>query len=311
MKKIRTVALKVLASVSVVLVVLVSIALVFDVGSAKASVPTGETGNQFVSVDGKNMSYSIRGNGDQTIVLLPGFGTSAPILDFKSLINELAPDYRVVTIEPFGYGYSDATDTDRTAENIVEEIHEAVQALGIDQYILMGHSITGVYALDYTAKYRDEVTAFVGIDSSVPGQPNMDTKFPIEAFRVAKKLGFSDVLAKLGGSEETDAYLDDAEKAEMSRLVAKNNFSDTYLNEMDHLSSNFAAAIGKTFPADLPILLFAVQNSKVQGWTELHEGQAASVDHGELVLLDGDHYLHHTKSKEIAENVNRFMGELN
>ena len=52
MKKIRTVALKLVASVSVVLVVLVSIALVFNVGSSKASVPAGETGNQFVSVDG-------------------------------------------------------------------------------------------------------------------------------------------------------------------------------------------------------------------------------------------------------------------
>ena len=138
MKKIRTVALKLVASVSVVLVVLVSIALVFNVGSSKASVPAGETGNQFVSVDGKNMSYSIRGNGDQTIVLLPGFGTSAPILDFTPLVNELAPDYRVVTVEPFGYGYSDGTDKDRTTANIVEEIHTAVQSLGIDEYILMG-----------------------------------------------------------------------------------------------------------------------------------------------------------------------------
>ncbi|MDI9915276.1 alpha/beta hydrolase [Rhodococcus sp. IEGM 1379] len=311
MKKIRTVALKALASVSVVLVVLVSIAFVINIGSSKASVPTGEAGNQFVSVDGKNMSVSIRGNGDQTVVLLPGFGTSSPILDFKPLIDELAPDYRVVTIEPFGYGYSDATDKGRTTENIVEEIHATVESLGIDQYILMGHSVTGIYALDYTEKYRDEVTAFVGIDSSVPGQPNMDTKFPIGVFRVAKQLGFSDVLAKLAGNDETDAYLDDAEKEEMSRLVAKNNFSDTYLNEMDHLSSNFAASIGKTFPVDLPILLFAVQNSKVEGWTALHEGQAASVDHGELVLLEGDHYLHHTKSKEIVEHFTTFMDELN
>ena len=310
MKNIRTVALKALASLSVVLVVLVSVALVFNAGTSKANVPSGEAGNQFVSVDGKNMSVSVQGNGDQTIVLLPGFGTSAPILDFTPLIDELAPDYRVVAIEPFGYGYSDATDKDRTTENIVDEIHAAVQSLGIDRYILMGHSIAGIYALDYTEKYRDEVTAFVGIDSSVPGQPNMDTKFPIGAFRVAKQLGLSDVLAKLAGNEESDAYLDDAEKEEMSRLVAKNNFSDTYLNEMDHLSTNFAASIGKTFPADLPILLFAVQNSKVQGWTELHEGQAASVDHGELVLLDGDHYLHHTKSKEIGEHVTLFLGEL-
>lgn len=307
----RNIALRGLASLSVVLVVLVSIVLVFNVRASRAEVPPVDPRSQLVSVDGKNMSVSIQGQGERTIVLLPGFGTSAPIIDFQPLVDELAPDYRVVVIEPFGYGYSDGTDKDRTADNIVEEVHSAVESLGIDRYILMGHSIAGLYALDYAAKYRDEVTAFVGIDSSVPGQPNMDKKFPIEAFRIAKNLGFSEILAQIQGNEDSEQSLDEATKEEMRYLVAKNNFSDTYLNEMDHLSSNFAAAIGKTFPADLPILLFAVQNSKVQGWTELHEGQAASVDHGELVLLDGDHYLHHTKSKEIAENVNRFMGELN
>ena len=307
MKKIRTGALKALASVSVVLVVLVSIAFVLNVGSGRANVPTGEAGSQFVSVDGKNMSYSIRGNGNQTIVLLPGFGTSAPILDFTPLVNELAPDYRVVTIEPFGYGHSDGTDKDRTTANIVEEIHTAVQSLGIDEYILMGHSITGLYALDYTTKYRDEVTAFVGIDSSVPGQPNMDTTFPIEALRVGRQLGLAELLSRFVGGEAADAYLDPAAKEELRLLTAKNNFSDTYLNEMDHLSTNFADALGTTFPADLPILLFAVRNSEVQGWTELHEKQAASVDHGEVVILDGDHYLHHTRSKEIGEHLKSFL----
>ncbi|MGC0364591.1 pimeloyl-ACP methyl ester carboxylesterase [Rhodococcus sp. 27YEA15] len=317
MKKVRSIPLTALTAVTVVLVALVSVALGFNIGSAKAEVPSsgqvldGEGGGRFVSVDGKNMHVEIRGDGDQTIVLLPGFGTSAPIIDFKPLVDELVPNFRVVTVEPFGYGYSDGTDKDRTTENIVEEVHAAVQSLGIEKYVLMGHSVAGIYALDYTAKYRDEVTAFVGIDSSVPGQPNMDIKFPIELFRVAKKLGFSDQLAMLEGNDGTDTSLDEGAQDELRRLVAKNNFGDTYLNEMDHLSTNFAASIGKTFPADLPILLFAVTNSDVEGWTPLHEAQAASVEHGELILLDGDHYLHHTRSKEIAENVNRFLAELN
>lgn len=34
--------------------------------------------------------------------------------------------------------------------------------------MLMGHSISGLYGLDYVNKYPDEVSAFVGLDSSVP-----------------------------------------------------------------------------------------------------------------------------------------------
>lgn len=32
----------------------------------------------------------------------------------------------------------------------------------------MGHSILGVYGLEYVNHYENEVSAFVGIDSSVP-----------------------------------------------------------------------------------------------------------------------------------------------
>ena len=71
-------------------------------------------------------------------------------------------------VEPFGYGLSDQTEKERSTANIVSEIHEALQSLHIDRYILMGHSISGIYRLDYVNKYADEVSAYVGLDSSVP-----------------------------------------------------------------------------------------------------------------------------------------------
>ena len=133
---------------------------------ASSFTPYGET----VTVDGKTMNVVVEGGGDETIVLLPGLGTAAPALDFQPLIAELQDTYRVVAVEPFGIGLCDQTDVPRTAENITREVHEALQRLGVDHYTLMGHSISGIYALTYTAAYRDEVAAFVGIDSSVPDQ---------------------------------------------------------------------------------------------------------------------------------------------
>ena len=73
-----------------------------------------------------------------------------------------------MVIEPFGYGLSALTEKERSTENIVSEIHEALQRLQIERYILMGHSISGLYGLDYVNKYPNEVSAFVGLDSSVP-----------------------------------------------------------------------------------------------------------------------------------------------
>jgi len=35
-----------------------------------------------------------------------------------------------------------------TAANIAGEVHEALQHLGVDRHVLMGHSISGFYALE-------------------------------------------------------------------------------------------------------------------------------------------------------------------
>ncbi|WP_270408773.1 alpha/beta fold hydrolase [Microbacterium maritypicum] len=108
------------------------------------------------------------GEGSEDIVLLPGFGTASPVLDFEPLVPELAQDDRVIVVEPFGYGLSDGTDRARTTDNIVTETHAALQELGVDDYVLMGHSIAGIYGIQFANRYPDEVRAFMGIDSSVP-----------------------------------------------------------------------------------------------------------------------------------------------
>ena len=51
---------------------------------------------QYVTVGDHQMSLYTIGNGPQTIVLLPGLGTTAPILDFMPLATELSKGNRVV-----------------------------------------------------------------------------------------------------------------------------------------------------------------------------------------------------------------------
>lgn len=326
MKKfLRIVLTGVVALVALVLAGLLTTTIVNTAASAAEATRIEEYG-QRVEVDGKRMNVSVTGDGDQTIVLLPGFGTGSPVLDFSPLVGELSSSYRVVVVEPFGYGLSDGTDVPRTTENIVSEVHEALQALDVDRYVLMGHSIAGLYGIEYATRYPDEVTAFVGIDSSVPGQPGMDTQFPTGLMGAAKSLGLVRVLSAVvgdgldgaegsegsdgtkasagsRGSDATDGPVySDHVREQMRMLSNKNSLSSTYRDEMAHIPTNFERALGSTFPADLPLLLFVVaHNEKNPDWLPLHEQQAAEADDGTVVPLDGEHYLHHTHAAEIAE----------
>ncbi|WP_431030653.1 alpha/beta fold hydrolase [Plantibacter sp. RU18] len=307
-KLLRIVLTGVAALVALVLAGLLTTTIVNTAASASEASRIEDYG-QRVTVDGKHMNVLVEGDGEQTIVLLPGFGTGSPALDFSPLIAELSPMYRVVAVEPFGYGLSDQTDVPRTTSHIVDEVHEAVQGLGIDEYVLMGHSIAGIYALEYVERFRDEVTAFVGIDSSVPGQPGMDANLPVDAMRAAKALGITRVVTAMAGDPYADLPYDQATREQLGMISLRNTSSSTYSDEMSRIAANFRDARGKTFPADLPVLLFVqADNPTVEGWLPLHEEQAASVDRGEVVPLDADHYLHHTKSPEIAAAVERFLG---
>lgn len=137
--------------VTVVIAILLFIATVYTVNkiSSHSEQKRMEPYGQHVAVDGKQMNVFIHGRGEETIVILPGYGTAAPALDFKPLISELIPYYKVVVSEPFGHGLSDQTQKERSTANIVSEIHEALQSLQINRYILMAHSISGLYSLDY------------------------------------------------------------------------------------------------------------------------------------------------------------------
>lgn len=303
--KIVLTTLGVIVAVPVLALATTSVVNVIATNSEAADIaPYGEK----VSVDGKDMNVLVSGTGDETIVLLPGLGTAAPALDFQPLIAALDDTYRVVAVEPFGTGLSDQTDVPRTAENIIGEIHEALQRLGIDRYTLMGHSISGIYALTYTAAYADEVTAFVGLDSSVPDQPGSDEAIPTSVIVTLGNLGITRILSGIADDPYAGLPYDDETKTQMALLTSRNAAAPTLVDEMDRTPANFAAVSGTTFPASLPLLLLvATEDADVDGWLALHEAQAASVDQGELIEMPGSHYLHHTLSAEIAQDVRTFL----
>ncbi|MHA6528861.1 alpha/beta fold hydrolase [Paenibacillus sp. BAC0078] len=311
MKKLFTILLKTIGVAAIAIVLFFAIVFIVNVISNKSEQGKIHSYGQLVPVDGKNMNVLIQGKGDETVVLLPGLGTGAPALDFKPLVEELSPFYRVVVIEPFGYGLSDGTGKERSTENIVSEIHEALQRLKIDRYTLMGHSIAGIYGLAYVNKYPNEVSAFVGIDSSVPTQGGADEETPIQSLEFLEKSGLIRLLKKIGGDPYAGLPYDDETKDQMRMISNKNSNDATVLNEMKNISANFKAAKNLTFPKNLPVLLFVLANDpEVKDWIPLHEEQIKNSVHGKMITLEGAHYLHHTRSKEIAEDFREFMKDV-
>ncbi len=310
-KKVRNILLTILGAILAAIVLFVGIVYITNVISSNAEAKRIEPYGQHVSVDGKNMNVFIQGDGPDTVVLLPGFGTASPALDFKLLIDELSPHYKVVVVEPFGYGLSDATKKERTAENIVSEIHEALQQLDIDRYILMGHSISGIYSLDYVNKYSDEVIAYVGLDNSVPSLSEKKIESSettmVKWFR---NLGFARLQLKLSADQYEGLPYDEHTKEQLKLLIQKNMYNPTLLNEAENMYSSFKGAEQRrvTFPPNLPVLLFVqAEHPATDQWIPEHEKLIRNSVHAEMELLDANHYLYRSHPAEIAEKFMSFM----
>ncbi|MGG2054076.1 alpha/beta hydrolase [Lysinibacillus pakistanensis] len=290
------------------------LAIVFIVNIVCNKFEQGKIGSygQPVTVDGKDMNVFIQGEGEETIVLLPGYGTAAPALDFKPLIDELSPFYKVVVIEPFGYGLSDLTEKERSTENIVSEIHEALQQLQIERYILMGHSISGLYGLDYVNKYPDEVSAFVGLDSSVPtiSEKKIDSSI-IRTIKLLKKSGLARLQVKLSDDPYAELPYDEKTKEQLKILKHKNMYNPSQLNEAEMMYENFKAAKNLSFPKNLPVIFFIQANHPVTDrWVPEHQKQIKDSVHGKVMTFEGDHYLYRTKAQEIVENFRAYMDQI-
>lgn len=274
---------------------------------------------EMVEVDGKNMHIYTKGEGDHTIVLLSGLGTSAPALDFEPLINEMAKNNKVVVVEPFGYGWSDRTNKERTVENIVEEIRMALKKSNIGgPYILMPHSISGIYSMYFAHTYPEEVKAIIGIDPTLPQaleyfgetSPTMPKYLryvaPTGMARLALYIGPEGFLpiADEGTYSEENLTMTKA-------ISAWNGYNKNVVKEANEIKRNIDKTVDMNFPTHLPVLFFTTKEQKLneggKNNVTFYETQLTTSPASKIVPLQGHHYLHWTRYKEMSNEVTKFI----
>jgi pimeloyl-ACP methyl ester carboxylesterase len=255
--------------------------------------------------------------GGQPLVLLSGFSTVAPALDFSPLISELDA-YDVIVVEGFGYGYSDMSARERTLDNISTELHEALSTLDIKgPYVLAGHSLGGLYTLDYANRYPSEVSAVIGIDPTVP-----TAQFEKEAAGNGGGMHIPGILSTTGfvrtvvwaTPSVVDPKSDDYTASEITRMrqMTSWNFGNAAVaDEAAHIASNAAALREATYPDNLPVLHFLASDSVASRpeWLDSHKEQLQNVSRHEIVELEGQHYLHWTQSQAMADRITQFLQE--
>lgn len=279
----------------------------------------------FVEVDGKKISIQIQGEGEHTIVLLPGLGTTSPIYDFQPMADELAKNNKVITYEPFGYGYSDLTNKPRTIENECEELKQALDASGVDgPYVLMAHSIYGLDSIYFANKYPDYVEAVIGIDCTMPTMASyfgeempgdmpmaMDLMRITGLTRLLQMMDESQFVSDNSANLYSEANLDE-QRIISVRIEANKNVIEQY----NDIENKIDATYDFGYPDTMPILFFTTNDADKEqrgdGKTSksLYETYITNPEIQSVITYDASHYMHWTKAKEMADDVNDFVKEV-
>ncbi len=136
-----------------------------------------------ISIPGRQQpiqtSYVHQGNGRQPILLLHGFDSS--VLEFRRLIPRLAVSHATWGVDLLGFGFNQRPlDIPYTTDSIKTHLYQFWQTLINQPIILVGASMGGAAAIDFSLTYPDVVKKLVLIDSAglTGGSPISKLMFP-------------------------------------------------------------------------------------------------------------------------------------
>lgn len=113
---------------------------------------------------------------------------------WDQVIDAIKTDSTVFAYNRPGYGNSDEVTGPRDGRAIVAELRAALRHQGVKPpYILVGHSLGGLYMQLFARTYPQEVKALVLVDSIYPGAVKKTQDFPMYT-RLAKRLFFNRAL---------------------------------------------------------------------------------------------------------------------
>ena len=266
-------------------------------------------------------------SGGPTLVFLAGMGEGSAYYQFKGIFTPLEVDYNVATVDYLGYGFSDTTRKDRTNENLATEIHTALKGAGVQgPYVLVAHSIGGLYSLKFADLFPDDVAGFIGLDNSVPGQQAPDTYqgdirsdsglYP--TYSILRFMGLARVERWINGDNSiffpANPLLSSEDRA--NDWLLKNTKLDLWVldNEESWYLPNDIELQGQRFPSTIPTLMILAQDSidvakqyDMPGWVEVHEAVASENPLSNIVTLPGGHMVYQNNPDQVVAQIDKFL----
>ena len=127
--------------------------------SPAATPPVG----RYYDVEGRRLLLHQSGSGGPAVVFLPGGGAVG--LDYLNVQRRAAEFTTSVVYDRAGTGWSDSVELPRALVEVSDELRALLRIAAVPPpYVMVGHSLGGLYARHYAQRFPSEVSGMVLLD---------------------------------------------------------------------------------------------------------------------------------------------------
>ena len=121
------------------------------------------------NIDHRQVEYALEKHDTEAVVFENGLG--GKINWWAKVFPEISKDSTAFVYNRPGYGKSDLVSTPRDGTHVVDELRSLLRSKGLSPpYVLVGHSLGGLYMQLFARRYPNEVNALILVDSTHPAQ---------------------------------------------------------------------------------------------------------------------------------------------
>ncbi|MGP1664790.1 MAG: alpha/beta hydrolase, partial [Rhodanobacter sp.] len=292
---------------------------------------------QRVDVDhGRRMNLYCRGSGSPAVILNAGLGDST--LSWALVQPALAKRTTTCAYDRAGLGFSDAATRPGTPKNDAQDLHALLQAAHVrPPYVLVGHSLAGMYVRVFADTYPDEVVGMVIVEGShedqssrgwAIGAPDQKAKFDAYLKNIHACVGEAEKGFVTGSAsykkclgEPSDPRFSGAINRAMQAYATSVKWQAAVASERENMfyaSAEQTRATRKNY-GSMPIIVLThspypkapdetqeERNQRTLLWEDLHLQVAAMSSRGvNQIVPDSGHYIQYDHPQVVIDAVNQ------
>jgi pimeloyl-ACP methyl ester carboxylesterase len=267
----------------------------------------------FAAPDGVRLAAADWGGSGRDVLLLHGGGGN--LAGWIELVELLRDDFRLAAFDHRAHGASEVGPPPYAYDDVRYDTDAAIRALGLEEPLLVGHSLGAALALRHAAEHGG-VAGVVALDGPAAWRPGETRAKPVYTEEELRERGFG----WSGTDDKLEARLavvdGRAEQAEVRR--AHRRGPDGLLHGRPTIEFLIAPAPSGTYPYTTalykriacPVLLLNAAAGLYVDKRALLEEVEREHPHVTVEWLECDHSMHFAAPTAVASRIRAFAGEL-